>query len=352
MSEIKHGMIKYYHRGLLTKKWKEYKFQLFENSILQWYTDVKHKKPDGCIRLKDVSRFIAIGPYTKCLPDYPHLDDICDEIALMAFPKTIETRDREIIWLLFHDINHLNEWMKAIVKTLPPRKTLEINKPSPLLTSPSPVSENSSPKSVQQEQQTLPSPLGSPSLLSSDMALPLAAGLFSTFSQGHTMNSQHKQQQPLSPNTAGNTTISTNPLSTIGYDLDESMYGLGDAWGHLPYCGLPGFAGLGGGGCYSNHIDLLRTDEDAIKLKEIEDGNSDGHENHEQMIEHANTELMMGGKYGSDHENDDRESDNEKSEENYGEGLADPTKGIMEEEDLRQMENEMEQVEDPVHSLG
>jgi len=38
--------------GLLSKKWKEYKFILYESSLLTWYADVKHKKPDGMVLLK------------------------------------------------------------------------------------------------------------------------------------------------------------------------------------------------------------------------------------------------------------------------------------------------------------
>jgi len=65
----------------LSKKWKEYKFILYESSLLTWYTDNKHKKPDGMVLLKvksiyriyillnfvfkDIERFICVGPYTK-----------------------------------------------------------------------------------------------------------------------------------------------------------------------------------------------------------------------------------------------------------------------------------------------
>jgi hypothetical protein len=37
---------------LLNKKWKEYKFILYESSLLTWYADAKHKKPDGMVLLK------------------------------------------------------------------------------------------------------------------------------------------------------------------------------------------------------------------------------------------------------------------------------------------------------------
>ena len=36
----------------MSKKWKQYKFILYESSLLTWYADVKHKKPDGMALLK------------------------------------------------------------------------------------------------------------------------------------------------------------------------------------------------------------------------------------------------------------------------------------------------------------
>jgi len=105
MSEVKRGMLKYYHRGLLSKKWKEYKFILYDSSLLTWYSDIKHKKPDGMVLLKDVERFICVGPYTRFLPDFPHLDNEYDQVALIAFPMSIKDRDRDIIWLLCEDVD-------------------------------------------------------------------------------------------------------------------------------------------------------------------------------------------------------------------------------------------------------
>lgn len=34
---------------------------------------------------------------------------------------------------------------------------------------------------------------------------------------------------------------------------------------------VPGYAGIGGSGCYSNHIDLLRNEDDEERLKDVED---------------------------------------------------------------------------------
>ncbi len=43
----------------------------------------------------------------RFLPDFPHLDNECDQIALLAFPLSIQNRDRDIVWLLCKNIQDL-----------------------------------------------------------------------------------------------------------------------------------------------------------------------------------------------------------------------------------------------------
>ncbi|CAF1099528.1 unnamed protein product [Rotaria magnacalcarata] len=246
MSEIKRGMLKYYHRGLLSKKWKEYKFVLYDSSLLTWFSDVKHKKPDGMVLLKDVERHICVGPYTRFLPDFPHLDNIYDEVALIAFPMSVKDRDRDIVWLLCDDLDDLNSWMKAIVETLPSR-SLHTEKMS-----------NPSAPYIDEDVQTTSDENSSENdnteakLITTDtMALPLSAGLIATHLQGRAMRSK------------------TNPLEKAGYDYGSNEWGTGDGWGYSSSDTVPGFAGIGGSGAYANHIDLIRDEEDEKQLDNV-----------------------------------------------------------------------------------
>jgi hypothetical protein len=45
--------------------------------------------------------------HSRFLPDFPHLDNEYDQVALIAFPLSIKDRDREITWLLCEDIEDL-----------------------------------------------------------------------------------------------------------------------------------------------------------------------------------------------------------------------------------------------------
>ncbi|UJR23232.1 hypothetical protein I4U23_026251 [Adineta vaga] len=267
MTEVKRGTLKYYHRGLLSKKWREYRFILYDSSLLTWYADIKHKKPDGMVLLKDVERFICVGPYTRFLPDFPHLDNEYDQVALIAFPMSIKYRDRDIVWLLCEDVNDLNDWMKAIVQTLPSH-TLRMERlvqPS----SPSMESESQLTSEITSPEVDSPKPL---LFRASEMGIPLVAGFVGTRLQGHTMGSKE------------------NPLQKAGYDYGDTLWGTGEGWGNFSPMDVPGFAAIGGSGCYSNHIDLIRNDDDEERLKDVEDRVGELADS-EEAVEEATYEL-------------------------------------------------------------
>jgi len=200
------------------------------------------------VLLKDVERFICVGPYTRCLPDFPHLDNEYDQVALIAFPMSIQNRDRDLVWLLCEDVDDLNSWMRAIVQTLPSH-TLHMetrtNISSPTITD---TVQNGSESNLTEFNGHT-----SPITKSGSIGFPLAAGLIATRLQGHTMNTQH------------------NSLAKAGYDYGETTWGTGEGWGHFPYVTVPGYAGLGGSGCLSNHIDLIRNENDEQRLKAVEE---------------------------------------------------------------------------------
>lgn len=127
----------------MSKKWKEYKFILYESSLLTWYADIKHKKPDGMVLLKvkhrdeicfftffldlyrmsnNISAWVHIQGLIekrqsmdyntlkisfRFLPDFPQLENEYDQVALIAFPQSIKDRERNIIWLLCEDVHDL-----------------------------------------------------------------------------------------------------------------------------------------------------------------------------------------------------------------------------------------------------
>jgi hypothetical protein len=115
--------------------------------------------------------------------------------------------------------------------------------------------------------------VNSPERLSFGMGgvgLPLVAGMVGSRLQGSAMNSKE------------------NALRKAGYDYGDTLWGTGEGWGQFSSVGThiwrghhqtiisiqmnaPGYAGIGGSGCYSNHIDLLRNDDDEEQLKDVED---------------------------------------------------------------------------------
>jgi len=285
---------------------------------LTWYADVKHKKADGMVLLKDVERFICVGPYTRFLPDFPHLDNEYDQVTLIAFPQSIKDRDRDIVWLLCENLDDLNSWMKAIVETLPSH-TLRMERLA-----------NISSSSIGENIQTS-SELNSPEINSPDrlipktgaIGLPLAAGLIGTRLQGHTMNSKK------------------HPLQKAGYDYGDTLWGTGEGWGCFSPSDVPGYAGLGGSGCYSNHIDLIRNDDDEQRLKEVEDRIGET-ANDEEALEEATYEL-------SKNEIDDKEEESRSHHENGSDDKEDRSEESYEEDrELEQIEEDLQMIDSDI----
>ncbi|CAF1466197.1 unnamed protein product [Adineta ricciae] len=312
MTEVKRGTLKFYHRGLLNKRWKEYRFILYDSSLLTWYADIKHKKPDGMVLLKDVERFICVGPYTRFLPDFPHLEHEYDQIALIAFPMSIKDRDRDIVWLLCEDVEDLNSWMKAIIQTLPSH-TLRMER----LTQPtSPSIGNVSP---------VTSGLASPEVTSSEplvfqaseVAIPLAAGFIGSRLQGNAMNSKEC------------------PLKKAGYDYGDTLWGTGEGWGYFSPADVPGFAAIGGSGCYSNHMDLIRNEDDEESLKYTEDNVDESAD-----AEEATYELSK-----NRDNNDEEESDRRENESEGSSAPSDDENDDVEDEIISQIEEDLQMID-------
>lgn len=90
----------------MTKKWKDGFFVLYENSTIQWF-EKKDDKPQGSILIKDVCQYLSVGPYTRCVPGRPSLPSKGDENLLICIPKDLQKKEKEILWVLCHDLSQL-----------------------------------------------------------------------------------------------------------------------------------------------------------------------------------------------------------------------------------------------------
>lgn len=94
--------------GLLSKKWKDFYFVLFDDSTLQWFEKQSDRKPEGSVRVRDVAQNLCVGPYTRCIPNRPSLPRPTDEANLIAIPRSAPGhRDTDIVWILCNDVTHL-----------------------------------------------------------------------------------------------------------------------------------------------------------------------------------------------------------------------------------------------------
>ena len=95
------------NRGLITKKWKEAFFVLYEDSTLQWFEKPNDKKPEGSIRVRDIAQFLSVGPYTRCIPNRPSVPPKGDENLLICIPKAANKKEKEILWVICRDLTQL-----------------------------------------------------------------------------------------------------------------------------------------------------------------------------------------------------------------------------------------------------
>ena len=76
---------------------------------------------------------------------------------------------------------------------------------------------------------------------------------------------------------------------------------------------MPGYAGLGGSGCYSNHIDLIRNEDDEPRLKDVED-RIDENMDDEDVVAEATYELSKNKYAGGDNDDDEDTPSNHEDE--------------------------------------
>ena len=102
-------------RGILTNKWKDGFFELFDDSKLLWYENENKNKVEDQAVLVDVEQFICIGHYTTKVEQRPKLPPGGTEKLLICFPKIklfLKTEPKDICWLLFKD----DDQLKYIIK--------------------------------------------------------------------------------------------------------------------------------------------------------------------------------------------------------------------------------------------
>jgi len=97
----------FYSRGILSKKWKQGFFVLYEDSTIQWFEDQNDHSPEGSILIKDVAQYLSVGPYTRSIPNRPSLPPRGDENLLISIPKNMERKEKEILWIICKDLTQL-----------------------------------------------------------------------------------------------------------------------------------------------------------------------------------------------------------------------------------------------------
>lgn len=116
---VKAGFLRKYKRGFLSKGFKVVYVELTKDCYLLWYRDQSSYKRDGCVQLREVCDYLAVGPYTRSIPGRPYLPRSLSERHLIAVPSS-PSRDSHVYWFICCSDIDLNNWMTCISHVLPP----------------------------------------------------------------------------------------------------------------------------------------------------------------------------------------------------------------------------------------
>ena len=75
--------------------------------MIQCFEKRDDKKPLFSVLLKSVAQFLCVGPFTRSVPGRPSLPHAGDENLLISFPKDMQRKEKEIIWLICRDLTQL-----------------------------------------------------------------------------------------------------------------------------------------------------------------------------------------------------------------------------------------------------
>lgn len=91
-------------RGFLSDKWKKGYFVINDDGLLQCYKDMDDSEPEGIIYCQKVAKYIAAGPFTRCIQKRPKIKD--DDL-LIAIPKNEDLKEKEILWINCESLTEL-----------------------------------------------------------------------------------------------------------------------------------------------------------------------------------------------------------------------------------------------------
>ncbi|XP_046564118.1 pleckstrin homology domain-containing family B member 1-like [Haliotis rubra] len=115
----KTGYLRRYNKGFLSNGWKQNLFKLHADSTLAWYESQSSYEAKGGIRVKDTCQYLAVGPVCQQVPNRPDPPPGGQVSNMMAIPRK-NSKQADMVWMIFSDQNELNSWMTEMVKTLPP----------------------------------------------------------------------------------------------------------------------------------------------------------------------------------------------------------------------------------------
>ena len=114
---------------------------LYSDSLLAWYntaqrTSSSSSSPLGGIRLSERPDLLAAGQYSARVPGRPRLPD---RLRLEQVIAVGRRPGEQVLWFITRDQKEVEEWMSAIVSTLPAPPQQQQHDPPPPPPPPAPA---------------------------------------------------------------------------------------------------------------------------------------------------------------------------------------------------------------------
>ena len=119
--------------GLLSSDWREVWLVLYSDSLLAWYTSdhrttSSSSSPLGGIKVSQSPDLLAAGQYSARVPGRPGLPS---QVRLEQVIAVGRRPGNKVHWFVTRSQQEVQEWMSAIVSTLPPPPQQQYGPPPP-----------------------------------------------------------------------------------------------------------------------------------------------------------------------------------------------------------------------------
>ncbi|KAI0233185.1 hypothetical protein LSAT2_016577 [Lamellibrachia satsuma] len=115
---LKSGWLQKYSKGFMSDSWKFVFVRLYKDANFCWFRNDKDMELKGCVNLREVCNFLALGAYARAIPHCPDTPAGSGIDHMIAFPEKPKKKSKVYFFSCGSDDN-MASWQQTILSTLP-----------------------------------------------------------------------------------------------------------------------------------------------------------------------------------------------------------------------------------------